>query len=755
MAFVKRSLSAFAKNTEEEECPYVQHEENKHTSAKDRFDLKIPGLTAKLKNLLTSTEAVRGEDLSHAQGPELKSKVDELREPLSENIFDAAFLGHEQQATLSMSSLQNKFFIATAQANIPEMSDLANQGANLNATCLDQGLTPLLMACGLGHDSAVSFLLQRGASVFTVDVRTGWCPLHFVAINSLHKWESAAACARHLLRAGVEVDQQTNDGRTALHFACEAGNPFVTKELLSAGAMPNSCADDGKTPLHFACIEGSLECVKRLVAAGAQESKDISGREPIELAHKVGHHDVVDFLLKVRGNSSSLPESISRALEQASPSSMRPSDLDGSDTIPPERWFALDDQGRMLETGDKKVALFTSRAAAAKWAVSVLEPPRDSFQVTEILAEKWRMFQEEVEFQWADEDDDPLWEQFRLQKKNESSTEMGTQEEQALLSKISKTKQEIEMLEAEREQVFHSHQEIELESNLVRSRCLALQESISKYRSILNERDAQSASSNEQEAIQCPGQQSVEQENQTEPGQETPVEDAVAVCLNTTSNNQKAWDLGEDTESSLSLVHENKEDVHLAQASNLACKNHNETLPPSLPGGKSQDVLTDEQVSEITSAVDMMILESRCLIEQGNSQAIDESLGNDIHSQQEITVLVDSSSVGSDELHSPSRSRCSSNNLLETPLPFTAFFSDENCADHKAKVIEELVMWLQSLHISLDDANVYAAGFVKDGFDSLDSLINITEEELLWYSTKKEHSRIILKHLALSKQLIG
>jgi len=47
-----------------------------------------------------------------------------------------------------------------------------------------------------------------------------------------------------------DVNEKDENGRTALHIACEYDNINVVEELIQANALPNIRAKDGSTALH-------------------------------------------------------------------------------------------------------------------------------------------------------------------------------------------------------------------------------------------------------------------------------------------------------------------------------------------------------------------------------------------------------------------------------------------------------------------------------------------------------------------------
>ena len=69
-----------------------------------------------------------------------------------------------------------------------------------------------------------------------------------------------------LIEAKAEIEQATDDGRTALYAASSEGHPpAAVRVLLEAGACSAELMYKGKySPLHVAADQGHLECVKLL-----------------------------------------------------------------------------------------------------------------------------------------------------------------------------------------------------------------------------------------------------------------------------------------------------------------------------------------------------------------------------------------------------------------------------------------------------------------------------------------------------------
>uniref|UniRef100_A0A8C9VIG5 [histone H3]-lysine(9) N-methyltransferase n=1 Tax=Scleropages formosus TaxID=113540 RepID=A0A8C9VIG5_SCLFO len=91
---------------------------------------------------------------------------------------------------------------------------------------------------------------------------------------------------------------ESQNKRTPLHVAAEAGHQEVCHMLVQAGANLDMCDEDQRTPLMDACENNHLETVRYLLRAGAiVNHKDVEGSTCLHLAAKIGHYDIVKHLL--------------------------------------------------------------------------------------------------------------------------------------------------------------------------------------------------------------------------------------------------------------------------------------------------------------------------------------------------------------------------------------------------------------------------------------------------------------------------
>ncbi|XP_046389340.1 uncharacterized protein LOC124158196 [Ischnura elegans] len=133
-----------------------------------------------------------------------------------------------------------------------------------------------------GLDEAV--LRGHGSTALLV---SAWCALPRLIERLLEK--------DRIHSGGVDCD-----GRTALHFACCAGDEESVALLLRNGAQPNAWDHLMKaTPLHCAACAGSLPCLKLLIEAGADVDAGITkGYTALHYAVQLNSIDCVRELLK-------------------------------------------------------------------------------------------------------------------------------------------------------------------------------------------------------------------------------------------------------------------------------------------------------------------------------------------------------------------------------------------------------------------------------------------------------------------------
>ncbi|KAK3357803.1 ankyrin repeat and SOCS box protein 7 [Lasiosphaeria hispida] len=138
---------------------------------------------------------------------------------------------------------------------------LVEHGADVNAAAATSQLTPMGLACLLGHTHVVSFLIDLGADL--EDVSSGAAAAMQIAIRNC----DTEMVSVLLSKGVVSPNAPFSDGRKPLHYA--VGQPAIVKLLLAHGADPNVAQDHDWAPLQVAAALGDIESVEALVDSGA------------------------------------------------------------------------------------------------------------------------------------------------------------------------------------------------------------------------------------------------------------------------------------------------------------------------------------------------------------------------------------------------------------------------------------------------------------------------------------------------------
>ncbi|CAL1674336.1 unnamed protein product [Lasius platythorax] len=239
---------------------------------------------------------------------------------------------------------------------------LCQQGANVDYTEPDHGLTPLHLCAFRNCLDGVRYLMEQGAKI---DTSTKHTPFHYAAFgdaldvvqhfvqhgispessdgtaetvlhaaartnalrvlsllapnsNELNRLDQDGYAAIHhaadrgdptcldvLLKAGCQVDLPTTKKNTALHLAAEAGCTDNLTLLIEAKADLQLKNYRGYTALHLAARSHSLECVEILLRGHADpNAEDDEGRTPLHLAlgKSLMTDEITELLLKWRAN---------------------------------------------------------------------------------------------------------------------------------------------------------------------------------------------------------------------------------------------------------------------------------------------------------------------------------------------------------------------------------------------------------------------------------------------------------------------
>ncbi|XP_014908865.1 B-cell lymphoma 3 protein homolog [Poecilia latipinna] len=119
-----------------------------------------------------------------------------------------------------------------------------------SSPCLEirnfEGLSPLHLAVLQGHRNLAKMLLDAGADINAMDIKSGQSPL-------MHAVESNNADMVHfLIENGCDVNSQSYSGNTALHIACGRGQVDTVRLLLKSGADSSLKNYHNDTPVMVA-----------------------------------------------------------------------------------------------------------------------------------------------------------------------------------------------------------------------------------------------------------------------------------------------------------------------------------------------------------------------------------------------------------------------------------------------------------------------------------------------------------------------
>ena len=156
----------------------------------------------------------------------------------------------------------------------------------------DTVCSPLEQAVSTGQMEIILLLLRAGGDpLLKYEGRT---LLHLATMsNNRHVVNWA-------LQLGIDVNQCTTDGQSALMWAAEATtDPLILKDLLDAGASIHFKSIKAEmTALDITARKGSAECVEVLLDAGAnRESKSTIGYTSLSWAIESNHSTVVQVIL--------------------------------------------------------------------------------------------------------------------------------------------------------------------------------------------------------------------------------------------------------------------------------------------------------------------------------------------------------------------------------------------------------------------------------------------------------------------------
>ncbi|XP_021164506.2 inversin isoform X1 [Fundulus heteroclitus] len=173
--------------------------------------------------------------------------------------------------------------------------------------------TPLFRACEMGYKDVILTLIKGSACVDLVDV-DGHTALHWAALGG-----NAEVC-QILMENGISPNVQDHAGRTPLQCAAYGGYITCMAVLMENNADPNIQDKEGRTALHWSCNNGYLDAVKLLLGYNAFPNQMEHTEErytPLDYALLGGHSEVTQFMLEHGALSIAAIQDIAAATIQA------------------------------------------------------------------------------------------------------------------------------------------------------------------------------------------------------------------------------------------------------------------------------------------------------------------------------------------------------------------------------------------------------------------------------------------------------
>jgi 26S proteasome non-ATPase regulatory subunit 10 len=160
----------------------------------------------------------------------------------------------------------------------------------------DDDRLPIHWAIANNHLPIVTTLINSRNFDPDVPDGSGWTPL---MIASSLKGNGGEESVDLLLQKDAEVDAQSFNGQTALHFASSKDNLDIVRKLIEHNASTRKKDKRGQLPLHRAAAVGSMPIVKLLLENKSPlHASDIDGMTALHHAISEGHGDAAMALLR-------------------------------------------------------------------------------------------------------------------------------------------------------------------------------------------------------------------------------------------------------------------------------------------------------------------------------------------------------------------------------------------------------------------------------------------------------------------------
>jgi ankyrin repeat protein/CHAT domain-containing protein len=248
----------------------------------------------------------------------LEQKNYELMKLLIDKGYDVNF-----RRSYSSYYSRSPLSYAVSRGDMQAVELLLSAGANPNLQSSYSNTSPLHTAVDMEDISMIELLLKHGASPDIGNKFTEY-PL-IVAVE-----EGFDSILYLLLETPLNINVQSKDGWTALHYAARDNNTDYLQLLLEKGAntqMLAETSDNEYTPLMLAVYNENIEAIKILVKYGADPNfYNSKGESSLSLARSDGLQSILKIFLEpekaiadfelleavMKGDTDLLKESIER-----------------------------------------------------------------------------------------------------------------------------------------------------------------------------------------------------------------------------------------------------------------------------------------------------------------------------------------------------------------------------------------------------------------------------------------------------------
>jgi uncharacterized protein len=180
--------------------------------------------------------------------------------------------------------------VAAGVGQAEAVEQLLKRGANWK-TASPEGVTALHWAARSGDPRTVRLILIAGAALDDADYTRNRTPLIYAAMSG------DLAVVQALLDQGANVNLVTKDDRTALSMAVARNHANVAQLLLDRGADPNVQQGPGRGPLWSAVYNGQTKIIHALLDKGAKPDSETLNAAIFSPEGQANRLDIVRLLL--------------------------------------------------------------------------------------------------------------------------------------------------------------------------------------------------------------------------------------------------------------------------------------------------------------------------------------------------------------------------------------------------------------------------------------------------------------------------